>query len=86
LPPTLEAGQVVLMDDLPAHKLGRVRQLIEELGYELISLPSYSPDFAPIEELFGKLQGYGAPSRTSREGGIGWDVGRSAFGGQCPGP
>src|SRR5215203_6560912 len=56
LAPTLEAGQVVLMDNLPAHKPARVRELIAERGCELIYLPAYSPDLNPIEEAFSKLK------------------------------
>jgi len=47
LAPTLECGQVVIMDNLPAHKPARVRELIEERGCQLVYLPSYSPDFNP---------------------------------------
>jgi transposase len=57
LAPTLEAGQIVIMDNLPAHKPARVRELIEERGCELIYLPAYSPDFNPIEEAFSKIKG-----------------------------
>ncbi len=57
LAPTLGKGQVVVMDNLSAHKGERVRQLIEERGCELIYLPSYSPDFNPIEEAFAKIKG-----------------------------
>jgi transposase len=57
LAPTLEAGQIVIMDNLPAHKPARVRELIEERGCELIYLPAYSPDFNPIEEAFAKIKG-----------------------------
>jgi transposase len=56
--PTLEEGQVVVMDNLSAHKAGQVRQLIEGRGCELIYLPSYSPDFNPIEQAFSKLKSY----------------------------
>jgi transposase len=56
LAPTLEAGQVVIMDNLPAHKPAGVRELIEERGCELIYLPSYSPDLNPIEEAFSKIK------------------------------
>ena len=56
LAPTLEAGQVVVMDNLPAHKPARVRELIEERGCELIYLPAYSPDLNPIEEAFAKIK------------------------------
>ena len=57
LAPTLEAGQIVIMDNLPAHKPARVRELIEERGCELIYLPAYSPDLNPIEEAFSKIKG-----------------------------
>src|SRR3712207_9282388 len=50
--PTLEEGQVVVMDNLSSHKGERVRELIEGKGCELIYLPSYSPDFNPIEQAF----------------------------------
>jgi transposase len=56
LAPTLRKGQVVVMDNLSAHKGERVRELIEGLGCELVYLPSYSPDFSPIEEAFGKIK------------------------------
>ena len=57
LAPSLSPGQVVVLDDLSAHKKGdRVRELVEERGAELLFLPSYSPDFSPIEEAFSKLK------------------------------
>lgn len=64
--PTLEEGQVVVMDNLSSHKGERVRELIEGRGCELIYLPSYSPDFNPIEQAFSKVKGLlrGAESRT----------------------
>jgi hypothetical protein len=54
---TLEAGQLVIMDNLSAHKPARVGELIESRGCELIYLPPYSPDFNPIEEAFAKVKG-----------------------------
>ena len=57
LAPTLEAGQLVIMDNLSAHKPARVRELIEARGCQLIYLPAYSPDFNPIEEAFAKIKG-----------------------------
>jgi transposase len=56
LVPSLKPGQVVVMDNLSAHKGPRVRQLIEECGCELLYLPPYSPDLNPIEEAFAKLK------------------------------
>ena len=49
LVPSLRPGQVVVMDNLSAHKGSRVRDLIESRGCELLYLPPYSPDFNPIE-------------------------------------
>jgi transposase len=54
--PALEHGQIVVMDNLQVHKMRRVRQLIEGRGCELWFLPSYSPDFNPIEEAFSKAK------------------------------
>jgi transposase len=56
LAPSLHPGQVVVMDNLTAHKGKRVRELIEERGCELVFLPPYSPDFNPIEQAFSKLK------------------------------
>lgn len=57
LVPSLEAGQVVAMDNLNAHKGERVRELIEEAGCKLLYLPTYSPDLSPIEQAFAKIKG-----------------------------
>jgi transposase len=57
LAPTLSEGQVVVMDNLSAHKGRRIRDLIEQRGCELLYLPSYSPDLNPIEEAFSKMKG-----------------------------
>jgi transposase len=57
LAPTLRKRQVVVMDNLSAHKGERVRELIEGRGCELLYLPSYSPDLNPIEEAFSKIKG-----------------------------
>ena len=66
---TLLPGQVVVMDNLSAHKGGRVREIVEERGCELLYLPPYSPDYNPIEEAFAKLKGLlrksGARSRQA---------------------
>jgi hypothetical protein len=57
LGPTLCAGQIVVMDNLSAHKGGRVKEIIEGMGCELLYLPPYSPDFNPIEQAFSKVKG-----------------------------
>ena len=56
LAPTLKPGQLVVMDNLGAHRPKRVREIIEASGCELIYLPPYSPDFNPIEEAFSKVK------------------------------
>ncbi len=57
LAPTLRRGQVVVMDNLSAHKGERIKELIEGRGCQLLYLPSYSPEFNPIEEAFSKIKG-----------------------------
>jgi transposase len=56
LAPTLQAGQIVIMDNLQAHKSARVRLAIETKGCQLLFLLGYSPDLSPIEEAFSKLK------------------------------
>lgn len=56
LAPTLKPGDIVIMDNLPAHKASGVRQAIEATGAHLRFLPPYSPDFNPIEMAFAKLK------------------------------
>ena len=56
LAPTLRKGDVVILDDLPAHKISAVREAVEASGAQLLFLPPYSPDFNPIENAFSKLK------------------------------
>lgn len=56
LVPELVPGDIVVMDNLPAHKVAGVRQAIEAVGARLLYLPPYSPDFNPIEMAFSKLK------------------------------
>ncbi len=56
LAPTLRPGQIVVLDNLQVHKNQAVRETIEARGCELLFLPSYSPDFNPIEQAFSKLK------------------------------
>ena len=56
LVPSLTPGDIVIMDNLPAHKSAAVRRAIEAAGAELHLLPPYSPDFNPIENAFAKLK------------------------------
>ena len=66
LVPTLKPGDIVIMDNLPAHKPTAVRQAIEKVGAELRFLPPYSPDFNPIEMAFAKFKAFlkGIAART----------------------
>jgi transposase len=57
LAPSLKRGQIVVVDNLGAHKGVRVRELLQERGCQVLYLPPYSPDFNPIEEAFSKLKG-----------------------------
>lgn len=56
LVPSLRKGQIVVMDNLGAHRPKRIRELIEQQGCELLYLPPYSPDYNPIEEAFAKIK------------------------------
>jgi len=56
LVPELVPGDIVVMDNLPAHKVSGVRDAIEAAGASLRYLPPYSPDFNPIEMAFSKLK------------------------------
>ena len=56
LAPTLEPGDIVVMDNLPAHKGAAVRKTIELNGASLVLLPPYSPDFNPIENAYAKFK------------------------------
>ena len=69
LAPTLSAGEIVVMDNLPAHKVTGIRELIEARGAFLIYLPPYSPDLNPIEKGWSKIKTYlkRAKARTRAE-------------------
>jgi transposase len=56
LAPTLKPDDIVVLDNLSAHKVPGVREAIEATGARLLYLPPYSPDFNPIEQLFAKLK------------------------------
>ncbi len=58
LVPTLRPGDVVVLDNLAAHKQPEVRAAIEQAGAHLRFLPPYSPDFNPIELAFAKLKAF----------------------------
>lgn len=56
LRPTLHRGEIVIMDNLSAHKVHGVREAIESVGASVVYLPPYSPDLNPIELAFSKLK------------------------------
>ena len=58
LVPALKPGDIVVMDNLPAHRSAAVRDAIQDARAELRFLPPYSPDFNPIEMAFSKLKAY----------------------------
>lgn len=73
--PTLESDDVVVMDNLRAHKVSGVREAIEAKGAQVIYLPPYSPDLNPIEKCWSKLKtalrALGARTREALEEAIG---------------
>jgi transposase len=74
LGPSLRQGQIVIMDNLSAHKSARVEQLLAARGCRLLYLPTYSPDFSPIELAIAKvkaaLRRAGARTREALEAAI----------------
>jgi len=56
LAPALRPGDILILDNLAAHKVAGVREAIEAVGAQLVYLPPYSPDLNPIEQAFAKLK------------------------------
>jgi transposase len=54
--PQLKPGDVVVLDNLAAHKVDGVRQLLNQVGADLLYLPPYSPDFNPIEKCWAQIK------------------------------
>jgi transposase len=54
--PTLRARDIVIMDNLRAHKVAGIREAMEQTGARLLDLPPYSPDLSPIERCWSKLK------------------------------
>jgi transposase len=73
LVPTLQPGDIVVMDNLPAHKAAGIREAIEKTGATLSFLPPYSPDFNPIENDFAKLKAM-LRARAERSISALWDA------------
>jgi len=66
LVPTLQPGDVVLLDNLKVHQVSNIEQAVNAAGAEVIFLPAYSPDFSPIEPCWSKLKTFlrGCAART----------------------
>jgi transposase len=56
LVPSLHPGQIVVLDNLKVHDSATARKLIEAAGCRVVFLPTYSPDFNPIEQAFAKIK------------------------------
>jgi transposase len=78
LAPSLRFGQVVLMDNLGAHRGERVRTLVEARGCSLVYLPPYySPEFSPIEEAFSKIKAHLRKAKARTRGALLEAIGRA---------
>jgi transposase len=73
LVPTLKPGNIVVMDNLPAHKPAGIRDALQRAGATLSFLPPYSPDFNPIENAFAKLKAM-LRARAERSISALWDA------------
>jgi transposase len=80
LAPSLEEGQVVVLDGLGAHRTQRITELVRARGADLLFLPSYSPDLNPIEEAFSKIK-----ALVRKEGGRTYARGTSRGDRESPG-
>jgi len=73
LAPSLEPGDVVVLDNLAAHKVTGVAEAIRAVGASLLYLPAYSPDLNPIEQLFAKLKALLRRAATRTRNAL-WDT------------
>lgn len=70
LAPTLSEGDIVILDNLPAHKVAGARAAIEAAGATMLFLPPYSPDFNPIEQAFAKIKAILRKAAARTVGGL----------------
>jgi transposase len=80
LAPTLSRRDLVIMDNLPAHKVAGVVEAIEAVGASVLYLPSYSPDLNPIEQFFSKFK---ALLRKAAERTIPDPLAQNSFAASC---
>ena len=88
LAPQIGQGTMVVMDNLPAHKIKGVQESIEETGAELLYLPPYSPEYNPIEECWSKVKSLVRSYRPSNGEGLINSIGKaieSVTQGDCAG-
>ena len=76
--PTLSPGDIVVLDNLPAHKGPGARKVIERAGAWMMFLPPYSPDFNPIEMAFAKFKAL-LRAKAARTVTALWDAARSVL-------
>ena len=74
LAPSLSPGDLVVIDNLSAHKIEGVRKRIEATGARLLYLPPYSPDLNPIELAFAKLKALLRKARTNQRRSLGQNL------------
>lgn len=67
--PELKAGDVIILDNLGAHRASRIEEIAGECGARVLWLPPYSPDFSPIEQMWSKVKSYlrKSKARTNQE-------------------
>ena len=82
LAPQLRPGDVVVMDNLAAHKVAGVREAVRAAGATVLHLPPYSPDLNPIEQLFAKLKALLRKAAARTKDAL-WDAIGEALG-ACP--
>ena len=75
--PTLHAGDIVICDNLSAHRDIGARKLIEALGARLVFLPAYSPDLNPIEAMWSKVKAFLRAAEARTEKGLWAAIGQA---------
>jgi transposase len=78
LAPTLSPGDIVVMDNLPCHKVAGIQEAIENRQARLLYLPPYSPDLNPIEQAFAKLKALLRKSAPATASGMPLDISSSS--------
>lgn len=77
LGPSLQEGDVVIMDNLPSHKSTIVSEVVESFGARVRYLPSYSPDYNPIEMMWSKIKQFLKSAKARTEEGLIQAIGKA---------